>query len=745
MRVKNVLAAIPLVPGLCANLKLFWSRVTATRLTTIYFVFSVINCIVQALLQGEATVINAKAADYLYGIVTSGNATAEGFYVWSNDELRYCDYVPDHVDASGCTLVWRPGQASSMSQSENSNGTLNMSAFSSSMLSATMTASSGLATPSSSPVRPISSAAPLISSSSTAALSSSSSIAPSSSSSASSALVSSTATSTITSAAALASQTVLVVEEADDDSDDESDAGSESESDSDDDEAVLVVSPSRRREIDRRHGAVTVLEINLNGSVDVVLDGWGYTNTPVTLTQKCVDALNWPAQELDNTKREDIAFTAFQFWVLGMSLVALLNESIPHIIASLVTHLSSVAWGAFQLSQTQLFHDDYHKVITAGVCQVNFLPTYWKARSNVEIPSLALNAAGLLMSMFLSYKLIKMFGWQTFKRVGASRTIKRVYQLVLVLSVTIQLSLFFVVASVALWLDQICNGAIGRLAKEHKTYEVLLYIVLVLLPIWLVGGWFAVRREMKILMTVFLVLSGAYIVGWGVMFDSMTFRWTFSQWSFFAVVMSLGVALVIVCFVVGIFCRINFNRGLTHYLSAEEPLPGDDFERVTGEKMDGSDPEKFEFPSSSGPLPTFEAAYGYDDEAPPPPGSRTLGPRFYMQQNGALDVENDQVSGPAVYSPNLSNMDFDPRQNPTSRFSFSQASSATRAPSPTYSREGSETTVTAHAGLPKSVRPTVRQGSIGSQKSFASSRSAASTKTAGSTKSETMKPRWVIE
>ena len=110
---------------------------------------------------------------------------------------------------------------------------------------------------------------------------------------------------------------------------------------------------------------------------------------------------------MDNTKREDIAFTAFQFWVLGMSLVALLNESIPHIIASLVTHLSSVAWGAFQLSQTQLFHDDYNKVITRGVCQVNFLPTYWKARANVEIPSLALNAAGLLMSMFLSYKLVK--------------------------------------------------------------------------------------------------------------------------------------------------------------------------------------------------------------------------------------------------------------------------------------------------------------------------------------------------
>ena len=33
---------------------------------------------------------------------------------------------------------------------------------------------------------------------------------------------------------------------------------------------------------------------------------------------------------LRNTKREDFTFLAFQIWVLGMSMVALLNESIPH-------------------------------------------------------------------------------------------------------------------------------------------------------------------------------------------------------------------------------------------------------------------------------------------------------------------------------------------------------------------------------------------------------------------------------
>jgi hypothetical protein len=44
-------------------------------------------------------------------------------------------------------------------------------------------------------------------------------------------------------------------------------------------------------------------------------------------------------RSIHNTKREDVTFLAFQTWVLGMqSLVALLNESIPHTLAAL-THL----------------------------------------------------------------------------------------------------------------------------------------------------------------------------------------------------------------------------------------------------------------------------------------------------------------------------------------------------------------------------------------------------------------------
>ena len=56
---------------------------------------------------------------------------------------------------------------------------------------------------------------------------------------------------------------------------------------------------------------------------------------PLTGSSVCVAAerlriLTVRTSSVENTKREDIAFIAFQIWLLGMSLVALLNESIPH-------------------------------------------------------------------------------------------------------------------------------------------------------------------------------------------------------------------------------------------------------------------------------------------------------------------------------------------------------------------------------------------------------------------------------
>ena len=83
-----------------------WDRVTFSRLTKIYFLFSVLHCIIQVIFQVQAFVANADAAKFLSGLIVQGNATDPGFAVYETD-LRMCDAVPAKVmDASSCTVIW---------------------------------------------------------------------------------------------------------------------------------------------------------------------------------------------------------------------------------------------------------------------------------------------------------------------------------------------------------------------------------------------------------------------------------------------------------------------------------------------------------------------------------------------------------------------------------------------------------------------------------------------------------------
>lgn len=74
------------------------------------------------------------------------------------------------------------------------------------------------------------------------------------------------------------------------------------------------------------------------------------------------------------------------------------------------------------------------------------------------------------------------------------------------------------------------------------------------------------------MMIVFLGMSVLYIVGWGAMFDSVTFRWTFATWRFFRVMTVAGAVLTALTLVLGVICRINFGKGLPQF-RASPPRP----------------------------------------------------------------------------------------------------------------------------------------------------------------------------
>lgn len=559
--------------------QLVWNRISFSRLTLFYFFFSVAHFVIQLSFQIKAFTINAQAATFLTRIVSAANTTNDGLPFLSDDTLRMCSWVPANlnVDVASCPVVWsgHESQSNSVSKALNFPGDIPVDSITSQVIPT-----------------------PLAAISSTSSLSTLSSSVPTSSSD-----LLATSTSTVR---ARETVTVLIIPRPSTIVSPGSPIGDETVTYDGDDDNEYQLRPRDVQIIPSPEGQpVSVTLVGLTGENNTVLDN------------SCLWSLNWPVSVLGNTKREDMVFIAFQFWVLGMSTVALLNESIPHILASLVTHLMATAWAGFQISHTAHFRSDFNRVITHGACKnVSLLPHYWDARGKAEIPSLALNVIALFVSSFLTWKLIKLFGWQTFKRVGASLTINRVYKLVLFLSITIQLSLFFMVVTVSLWVDQLMNSLIGDLADFQKLYKVTSFITLALLVPWLMTGWFAVRRELRVPMFVFLLLSTLYLGGWGVMFFSTTFRWTFVTWRFFSIMASASVLLTVLSIILGVVCRYNFGKGLARHLNAQQPLDETDFPPPYG----GSDIEKVAFPSSEKPLPTYVS---FEKQDP-----RVMGPRF---------------------------------------------------------------------------------------------------------------------
>lgn len=591
MRIKQVWNIIP-IPS---KIKLLWDRVVLSRTTIFYFVFSILHCVLQIIFQGQAFRINVGAAEFLASITKQAGAIdSNAIYVLGSD-LRLCDSIPADFSTSSCQVVWN-----GTTVGDNSMASANVVA------STLMTSSHSTGTSSSMH--------------STLFTSSGSRVSTSPTSSSYSAMTNTMKSTSPTTTATSSSTTFTNLVSSSHSTATSSSTASTNLVSSSHTTTLSAIASSATNKPNRRNLVGDIQAVEVNGTVQVIVNGFGWNNQAAVLDRQCLWALNYPVQILQQTEREDLTFIAFQIWVLGMSIVAVLNESVPHTIASLLTHLLATGWAGYQIFNTAQFHGDFSRLSTNGACDpINLLPSYWKSRFGAEIASLVLNVVALLVSAFLSWRLAKLFGWQTFKRVGASITISRVYKLVLMLSIVLQMSLFFMVVAISLWLDQLCNGAIGRL--DSPEYKPLLIVTLILLLPWLTTGWYGVRRELKIPMFVFLALSVGYLAGWAAMFDSTAFRWTYTTWTFFGVMASASVFLTLVAFILGIICRINFGKGLIRYLNAEEPIP-EDFVPVNY----GDDLEKIAFPVDDRKVPTISTTFSAGQEVSP---SQMLAPPIW--------------------------------------------------------------------------------------------------------------------
>ncbi|KAF7320921.1 hypothetical protein HMN09_00178800 [Mycena chlorophos] len=306
--------------------------------------------------------------------------------------------------------------------------------------------------------------------------------------------------------------------------------------------------------------------------------------------QQCAISLLWLGEVLTDARREDLVTLAYQLWLLSMSMTTLLNESLPHLFASLAARALATGWAAFRVHGNQNLYTEYQHVIAVGACH-GFDPMGdWWSQDGTEVAALVFNALDFVLSALISYKLFKVYASQTFSRVGASGEVHGVYKIVLSFSVVLQLAGFFILASTSLWIGKISLSPIRSFVDDFPLNIAILVVTAVFEIPWLVLGWMSVRRESKVLFILFSITTLVLVAMAIIMVMSPLYRFVLSEWSFYATISIAGDVLLLATSSLAIVCRLHFGKGLAHFLRVTDMLDDGDFTPVTFTKGDGVSP-----------------------------------------------------------------------------------------------------------------------------------------------------------
>ncbi|KAJ7170734.1 hypothetical protein C8R43DRAFT_1149934 [Mycena crocata] len=311
----------------------------------------------------------------------------------------------------------------------------------------------------------------------------------------------------------------------------------------------------------------------------------------VKLNQMCTLVLTYPHQVLMNAQREDVVLVLTQFWIFFVSFYAIAYDSIPHLVAAVCFRTLTTAWSLYIIWRTGDVRSRFETLLSSedSPCQLvvdELFPSYFESRAALQIPDVVMNVVSMGLAMYLSKKLIEVYGPNTFNRVGAPKEIIRIYKYFLAVFVSFQLSALLLISVVCLWLDQMVNrdNAISGMTFHRTLYIGLSIATLALLVPWITMGWYAVRREWKRLMIAFLVIAGLVFTSWVLMLKSWSFAWTFVNWPFFACQMIAASLSLLTTIIFGVVSWLHFGKGLAHYLYVDDVLTKAGFEPEIFEK-----------------------------------------------------------------------------------------------------------------------------------------------------------------
>ncbi|EIN05892.1 hypothetical protein PUNSTDRAFT_115787 [Punctularia strigosozonata HHB-11173 SS5] len=312
------------------------------------------------------------------------------------------------------------------------------------------------------------------------------------------------------------------------------------------------------------------------------------------LGPQCVRSMVWPNAVLRESIEEDIVTLCFHAWLFVLSFLAIISESVPHLVAAFASYVLDLAWSAFRIRNTIRFDDRFTALITNGACRgVDVLADWWAPRLTHSIIICVLNGVVLIGMTYVTWVLSRRYTRESFERVAVNARITRMYQIMLVFSVCIHLGGFFGVTAAGVLVSKL--KSIKQLVNNTTAAETSFLVVALLELPWVITGWVFPRIECAYTCVAFFVISSALIAIWSAMLHTPMVQFIFHEWSFFSTLSVTAFAFLVFAFIIGIWCRWNFDKGLGHYLRVRAILEKDDFTPDSYQKRDleAKDPDLY--------------------------------------------------------------------------------------------------------------------------------------------------------
>lgn len=260
---------------------------------------------------------------------------------------------------------------------------------------------------------------------------------------------------------------------------------------------------------------------------------------------------------LKRIKWENIAFIGFQFWFVGMSFDATVYQNAAEVIALAFMNLACSVFGALEVIDGKRWLLTLRRISEERGLPLNTRPI--QTAFYVEIAMSILVGLFAIAFAYLSYAVVKEFGWVIYKKIGADIAIQRMYRTLQFFVLALKIDIFIEFLVSVFYLIQF---ALKGGFQSWTTY-VFIVITILILP-FLYFGRSAAASESTVKMVIFILFQ--LCVVFQLVLIAIDATKPGDYWYTFICFVVLGMIIAIVTAILGAVCIFNFDKGLKPYI-----------------------------------------------------------------------------------------------------------------------------------------------------------------------------------